>query len=127
MTGIVISGFGLSAFFFSTIAHTIFPGNTSDFLLTLAVGTATPMILGWFFIRPCPYPERIPRATTESGDHQESDDGDSNPEETAQLIGKEEHMQPPSINGLVLLRTLDFWILFSIMSLCECICCRPEG
>ena len=127
MTGIVISGFGLSAFVFSTIAHTIFQGDTSDFLLTLAVGTATPMILGWFFIRPCPYPERIPRTTTESGNHQELGDEGSTPDETTRLISKEEHMQPPSINGLVLLRTVDFWILFSIMSLCECICCRAEG
>ncbi|KAI0666143.1 major facilitator superfamily domain-containing protein [Trametes maxima] len=54
--GIVISGFGLSAFLFSTIAHTFFPGNTSSFLLVLAVGTAFPMILGFFFVRPIPPP-----------------------------------------------------------------------
>ena len=52
----MISGFGLSAFLFSTIAHTLFPGNTSEFLLVLAVGTALPMILGFFFIRPIPPP-----------------------------------------------------------------------
>ena len=54
--GIVISGFGLSAFLFSTIAHTLFPGNTSEFLLTLAIGTSLPMILGFFFIRRIPPP-----------------------------------------------------------------------
>lgn len=54
-TGFVLSGFGLSAFLFSTIAHAVFPGNTSDFLLVLAVGTSLPMILGWIFIRPIPY------------------------------------------------------------------------
>ncbi|KAJ2914144.1 hypothetical protein MD484_g6264, partial [Candolleomyces efflorescens] len=53
-TGLVISGFGLSAFLFSTISHTFFPGNTSTFLFILAVGTAFPMILGFFFIRPVP-------------------------------------------------------------------------
>ena len=41
---------------FSTIAHTVFPGNTSDFLLVLAIGTSIPMILGWLFIRPIPPP-----------------------------------------------------------------------
>ena len=39
VVGLVISGFGLSAFLFSTIAHVIFPGDTSEFLLVLAVGT----------------------------------------------------------------------------------------
>lgn len=54
--GLVISGFGLSAFLFSTIAHVIFPGNTSEFLLVLAIGTSLPMILGFFVIRPIPLP-----------------------------------------------------------------------
>lgn len=52
--GIVISGFGLSAFLFSTMAHIFFPGNTSDFLLVLAVGTSLPMLLGFFLVRPIP-------------------------------------------------------------------------
>lgn len=55
-TGIVLSGFGLSAFLFSTIAHAVFPGNTSDFLLVLAIGTSLPMIPGYFFIREIPLP-----------------------------------------------------------------------
>ncbi|KAJ7600744.1 major facilitator superfamily domain-containing protein [Mycena floridula] len=55
-TGLVLSGFGLSAFFFSTIAHTAFPGNTSSFLAVLALGTACPMILGLLLVRPIPLP-----------------------------------------------------------------------
>jgi hypothetical protein len=51
-----MSGFGLSAFFFSSISHTLFPGNTSDFLLVLALGTAIPMIFGFFFVRIVPLP-----------------------------------------------------------------------
>jgi len=117
VTGIVISGFGLSAFLFSTIAHTIFPGNTSDFLLTLAVGTAIPMVLGWFLIRPCPYPEPITRPIIENNNHGESNDADFTPNETTQLIGKDHHVQHPGINGLALMCTVDFWILFCIMSL----------
>lgn len=53
-TGLVISGFGLSAFFFSSIAHLLFPGNTSAFLLVLALGTSFPMLIGFFFLRPVP-------------------------------------------------------------------------
>ncbi|KAH9928843.1 major facilitator superfamily domain-containing protein [Fomitopsis serialis] len=56
MNGVVISGFGLSAFLFSTIAHVAFPGNTSDFLLILAVGTALPMVLGFLVVRAIPLP-----------------------------------------------------------------------
>ncbi|KAJ7070365.1 major facilitator superfamily domain-containing protein [Mycena belliarum] len=53
-TGIVLSGFGLSAFFFSTLAHILFPGNTSLFLLLLACGTALTTVLGFFFVRAIP-------------------------------------------------------------------------
>lgn len=55
VTGLVISGFGLSAFLFSSIAHIFFPGNTSDFLLLLALGTSIPPLIGMFFIRIVPH------------------------------------------------------------------------
>ncbi|KAN0140077.1 MFS general substrate transporter [Lactarius tabidus] len=54
--GVVMSAFGLSAFFFSSISHALFPGNASDFLLVLALGTSLPMVLGFFFVRPIPLP-----------------------------------------------------------------------
>lgn len=52
----VMSGFGLSAFFFSSISHILFPGNTSGFLLVLGLGTAIPVITGLFFVRLVPLP-----------------------------------------------------------------------
>ncbi|KAF8189660.1 major facilitator superfamily domain-containing protein [Pholiota molesta] len=58
-TGLVISGFGLSAFFFSSISHILFAGNTSAFLLVLALGTSGPMIMGWFLVRPIPLPAEV--------------------------------------------------------------------
>jgi hypothetical protein len=54
--GVVMSAFGLSAFFFSSISHALFPGNASDFLLVLGLGTSLPMVLGFFFVRPIPLP-----------------------------------------------------------------------
>ncbi len=57
-TGLVISGFGLSAFFFSSIAHLFFPGDTSSFFLILALGTSIPMIIGFFFVRTIPLPSQ---------------------------------------------------------------------
>lgn len=55
-TGLVLSGFGLSAFWFSLLAHTLFPGDTSAFLLILALGTAIPMLIGLFIVKPIPLP-----------------------------------------------------------------------
>jgi hypothetical protein len=55
-TSIVISGFGLSAFLFSVIAHAAFAEDVSSFLLLLSLGTSLPMIVGFFFIRIIPLP-----------------------------------------------------------------------
>ena len=65
--GVVISGFGLSAFFFTSLSHIFFPGDTSRFLLILALGTSLPMILGFFFIRPIPLPAGDDTHTLEHG------------------------------------------------------------
>lgn len=51
-----MSGFGLSAFFFSALSRALYPDDTSSFLLTLALGTSFPMILGFFLVRPIPLP-----------------------------------------------------------------------
>ncbi|KIJ21221.1 hypothetical protein PAXINDRAFT_165940 [Paxillus involutus ATCC 200175] len=54
--GLVISGLGLSAFLFLTVAQVFFPGDTSAFLLVLALGTSIPMLVGLFIVRPVPLP-----------------------------------------------------------------------
>ncbi|KZT23204.1 MFS general substrate transporter [Neolentinus lepideus HHB14362 ss-1] len=86
-TGIVLSGFGLSAFFFSTIAHVAFPGNTSDFLLILAIGTSLPMIIGFFLVRPVPLPPAEPAHILESGAPEEED----MPDVTVETIFQQEN------------------------------------
>ncbi|GJJ07849.1 hypothetical protein Clacol_002055 [Clathrus columnatus] len=50
--GVVLSGFGLSAFYFSALSNWLFPGDTSSFLLFLALGTSLPVIIGFFTVRP---------------------------------------------------------------------------
>ena len=77
------------------------------------------MIIGWFLIRPCPYPDHVARTAVECRNDRESDDTSSAPDETSQLISKRDHTQRRSISGLALVRTVDFWILFCIASLCE--------
>ncbi|KAG9055898.1 hypothetical protein FS842_000813 [Serendipita sp. 407] len=56
-TSTVASGYGLSAFFFSALAHVFFPGNTSDLLLVLAIGTSIPMLVGLVLVRVVPHAE----------------------------------------------------------------------
>jgi hypothetical protein len=65
--GLVMSGFGLSAFFFSSISHILFPGNTSDFILVLGLGTSIPMIFGFFFVRRIPLPSHGAATADEVG------------------------------------------------------------
>ncbi|KAF8681109.1 MFS general substrate transporter [Rhizoctonia solani] len=55
VTGMVASGFGLSAFFFSTTAHVLFPGDTGALLLTLALGSSFAMLIGFFIVHPVPH------------------------------------------------------------------------
>ncbi|KAG2072862.1 MFS general substrate transporter [Suillus decipiens] len=56
ITGLVLSGVGLSAFFFATVASIAFPGNISALLLVLGLGTAMPMLLGLVIVRQIPLP-----------------------------------------------------------------------
>lgn len=55
-TGLVLSGFGLSAFVFSSFSSRLFSEDTSSFLLLLALGTSFPMMIGFFLVRPIPVP-----------------------------------------------------------------------
>lgn len=49
-TSIPMSAFGLSAFFFSTVAGLLFPGNTKGFLLTLAIVTSMLIAASLIFV-----------------------------------------------------------------------------
>ena len=123
MAGIMTSGFGLSAFLFSIIARTIFPGDTSSFLLVLAFVPPISMVLGWFIVRICPYPEDIARTAPERINCDELDNPILTPNEASLLLVKNIPSRQLDITGLTMLRTIDFWILFWIVSLCECLRC----
>ncbi|KAG2365271.1 MFS general substrate transporter [Suillus spraguei] len=56
ITGLVLSGVGLSAFFFATVTSIAFPGDISALLLVLGLGTAIPMLLGLAIVRQIPLP-----------------------------------------------------------------------
>ncbi|KAF8812676.1 MFS general substrate transporter [Phlegmacium glaucopus] len=57
-TGLVLAGFGLSAFFFTILSNIFFNSTASTFLLTLALGTSSMMVLGFVLVRPVPLPEQ---------------------------------------------------------------------
>lgn len=50
-SGMVLAGFGLSAFTFSTIGHLLFGGDAGGLLLLLALGCSAPMFLGSLVIK----------------------------------------------------------------------------
>ncbi|KAK0629911.1 major facilitator superfamily domain-containing protein [Bombardia bombarda] len=54
-TAFPLAAFGLSAFFFSLTGTVFFPGNTSAFLMLLAIGTFGLSFVGFFFLRVYPH------------------------------------------------------------------------
>lgn len=54
-TGFPLAAFGLSAFFFSSFAQFVLPGNTGHFLLLLACGTFGIPFVSFFFLRVLPH------------------------------------------------------------------------
>ena len=134
-----MSGYGLSAFLFSTISHIFFVGNASPLLLLLSLGTSFPMILGFFFARPVPIPEEEPnrefysetgssayeqRNSTGSGTPLLNDDDELSPSlrshdfETSGSRGVSTALDTlPNVYGKKLWCSSEFWLLFSIHSI----------
>lgn len=54
-TAFPLAGFGLSAFFFSTLGSGFFPTDTSAFLAMLAIGTSGLTVFGFFFLHVLPH------------------------------------------------------------------------
>lgn len=76
-TGSVLAGFGLSAFFFSSISRTL-GGSTAGFLRVLAIGTAVPMFIGAILVKPYPPAqageyEPVPADYHDQDDHRDAD------------------------------------------------------
>ncbi|CAG8973251.1 hypothetical protein HYALB_00000010 [Hymenoscyphus albidus] len=66
-TGFPLAAFGLSAFFFSSFAQFVLPGNTGHFLLLLACGTFGLVFIPFFFLRVYPHPHYTALASSASG------------------------------------------------------------
>lgn len=107
--GVVMAGYGLSAFFYSTLALLPFlqakSNPTGSFLILLAIGCASSMFLSSLFISPPPpivaY-EAIP-------------DPDSAEIRADTSLPSAE----PNISGFELLHQVDFALLFCFLLLCS--------
>ncbi|KAK4685150.1 hypothetical protein P7C73_g5008, partial [Tremellales sp. Uapishka_1] len=53
-SGMVLAGFGLSAFMFSTLGQKIYHGEAGGLLFLLTIGTSAPMLIGSFIVRAIP-------------------------------------------------------------------------
>lgn len=84
-TAFPLAAFGLSAFFFSTIASLVAPDDTYKFLMLLATGTFILPVISFFFLRVLPPPkyEHVPQherqplhrtSTSERGNPRASDE-----------------------------------------------------
>ncbi|KAL2280491.1 hypothetical protein FJTKL_12481 [Diaporthe vaccinii] len=101
-TAFPLAAFGLSAFFFSLIGGFLFPGDTGDFLLLLAYGTAGMTFLGFWFLRVIPH----------HGSYQSvaADEDEGKVRSDAPFV-------EPDIRGWQILRSLEFWQFFAIMGI----------
>ena len=141
-----MAGFGLSAFFFTTLSNTVLKSTTSTFLLILALGTSSLMLLGFFFVRPVPL--------LEQGSSQLEDGDDIREPTLSPALQHHDHSRTPLLNdninryvritngdnsieggmeatrsvcqklstplnvhGKALLSNLDFWLLIGISSM----------
>ena len=77
-TAFPLSGFGLSAFAFTTIGGFAFPDDTGSLLLLLAIGTFVMVFIGMFFLRMLPPTSVYQHVPTDDDDRPELLRGDSN-------------------------------------------------
>ena len=85
-----MAGFGLSAFFFTTLSNTLLKSTTSTFLLILELGTSCLMLLGFLFVRPVTLPER--------GSSQFSDGDDVQEPALSPAFQHHDHSRTPLLN-----------------------------
>ncbi|GAA5904559.1 uncharacterized protein JCM6883_003827 [Sporobolomyces salmoneus] len=113
---IVLSGFGLSAFFYSTLSSLLLNSGstrrdtTPSFLLLIAIGCFVSMFLGVIFVRPAPEAPTSSPASTEPVE----------PTESTPLVNPEsEPREDLNVSGWALFKELDFYLIFLYNGLCS--------
>ncbi|KAI6040972.1 major facilitator superfamily domain-containing protein [Pisolithus marmoratus] len=141
---LVFSGLGLSAFLYSTAANTLFPGDTSAFLLLLALATSISALVALFVVRPIPLPSTALGLRVDENEDCEQPPGGffTGPDIDTVCIGEEDSLlgsgpgyessstsevggartrsktdSSPDIHGKMLWSTPEFYLVCTIMSL----------
>ncbi|GAA5827437.1 hypothetical protein JCM3770_005837, partial [Rhodotorula araucariae] len=133
---VVLSGFGLSAFFYSTLSSLVLHARASSdvtpsFLLLLALGSLFSMTIGLLFVRPILREPAAPAAAAELDadaaeaalpDAEEAvrEEGMAARTERTPLLRADstKSVQERNIAGWALLRELDFYLIFLFNGLC---------
>ncbi|GAA5941718.1 uncharacterized protein JCM15063_002651 [Sporobolomyces koalae] len=114
---IVLSGFGLSAFFYSTLSSIVLHAgadahdSTSDFLLMIAIGCLLSMVVGIFLVRPA-----------HSASAEPEPQSSTSPSERTPLVNPGSGPSSPeelNVSGWALFRELDFYLIFLFNGLCS--------
>ncbi|GAA5827505.1 hypothetical protein JCM5353_002743 [Sporobolomyces roseus] len=114
---VVLSGFGLSAFFYSTLSSFVLRSGDDDrdttpsFLLLIAIGCFLSMLLGIVFVKPAlPPTSRVePPALAES----------SEPTEETPLVNPVAQQEDLNVSGWALFKEVDFYLIFLYNGLCS--------
>ncbi|GAA5866610.1 hypothetical protein JCM8547_005475 [Rhodosporidiobolus lusitaniae] len=127
---VVLSGFGLSAFWYSSISSLLLHRHakrdtTSDFLLLLSIGCAVSMAVGLAFVRPVLYPSLAPPVPPSTGEVEtaaaavpvEEEIGRSERTPLLRTISSKS-VEERNVAGGALLRELDFYLIFLFNGLC---------
>lgn len=113
VVSLVVSGLGLSALLFSTLAHLVHAGNPSLFLFLLSVGAAAPALIGFFLIRPIPLPTVDGTATLETcqGESRLPPGEDFRENDRTPLLRRSTLIRPHNRKSTALQKG-EFWLLF---------------
>ncbi|GAA5977692.1 hypothetical protein JCM11641_001380 [Rhodosporidiobolus odoratus] len=135
---VVLSGFGLSALFYSTLSSIFLhsrsgaPDTTADFLSVLAAGCFVSMVIGIAFVRPVLHPSlssppaepaalSVPENAAEVDIPEDASTVEPvEPSERAPLLrsSSTKSVEVRNVAGLALLRELDFYLIFLFNGMC---------
>ncbi|GAA5934278.1 hypothetical protein JCM1841_005422 [Sporobolomyces salmonicolor] len=132
---VVLSGFGLSAFFYSTLSSALLHSvdtdrdTTPSFLLLLAIGCLISMSLGVLLVKPVANSspvDALHETATDSSVHVPAVDADAEADvvveptatERTPLVNIKARKDEINVSGLALFRELDFYLIFLFNGLC---------
>ncbi|PLW10925.1 hypothetical protein PCANC_17406 [Puccinia coronata f. sp. avenae] len=116
--GTVLAGFGLSAFFWTTIGSHIAQSDTSVLLALLSIGPSLAILLGamgYLFVGLNHRPDSDDHGPSAPREQHASYSGNDDPAEDTQLLPPQAQLD---VSGWALAKEPDFWMIWMVMSCC---------